>query len=98
MKFGILTSGVDCAGLNAVIRSIGLYLCFGAIIPFLFYLSHWMLIRCQMGRPIPFLPWGPARKKTLLWILIPTFVLLAAGCLTLMLSISSLAPYPWFSG
>lgn len=78
--------------------SIGLYLCFGAIIPFLFYLSHWMLIRCQMGRPIPFLPWGPARKKTLLWILIPTFVLLAAGCLTLMLSISSLAPYPWFSG
>ncbi len=27
MKFGILTSGGDCAGLNAVIRSIGLYLC-----------------------------------------------------------------------
>ena len=26
MKFGILTSGGDCAGLNAVIRSIGLYL------------------------------------------------------------------------
>ena len=26
MKFGILTSGGDCAGLNAVIRSIGLYI------------------------------------------------------------------------
>ena len=26
MKFGILTSGGDCAGLNAVIRAIGLYL------------------------------------------------------------------------
>lgn len=26
MKFGILTSGGDCAGLNAVIRAIGMYL------------------------------------------------------------------------
>ena len=26
MKYGILTSGGDCAGLNAVIRAIGLYL------------------------------------------------------------------------
>ena len=26
MKFGILPSGGDCAGLNAVIRAIGMYL------------------------------------------------------------------------
>lgn len=73
--------------------SIGLYLCIGAVIPFLLYLSHWMMIRAEMGVRIRFIPWGPAGKKILRWILIPTILFLAAGLLILMCGIGGAVRY-----
>lgn len=73
--------------------SIGLYLCFGASIPFLLYLSHWMIVKSEIGGRISFLPWGKAGKKTLFWILFPTFLILAVGLIVLFNGTASLIQY-----
>ncbi len=71
--------------LEVPVVSIGLYMMFATISPFLLYLGNYLL-HYEKGISKPLFPKGK-RKKAILWIVIPTIVLLVAGWILMLIGI-----------
>ena len=71
--------------LEVPVASIGLYMMFAAVSPFFLYLGYYLL-HYEKGMIRPFFP-KEKRTKTILWIVIPTVVLLVVGWIIMLLGI-----------
>lgn len=83
--FGDSDIEMNSSTLEIPIISIGLYMIFATISPFLLYLGNYLL-HYEKGLSKPFFP-KEKRTKTILWIIIPTILLFTVGWVLMFLGI-----------
>ena len=83
--FGSSNVTTNSSAVEVPIASIGLYMMFATITPFLLYLGHYLL-HYKKGASRPFFP-KEKRLKIILWIVIPTLVLLVVGWILMLFGI-----------
>ena len=83
--WGISDAEASASVVEVPIVSIGLYMMFAMVSPFLLYLGNYLLHH-EKGKIKPLFPQGK-RKKAILWIGIPTILLLITGWILMFLGI-----------